>query len=137
MAMLFPSLFVCRHEAACKAGLSYIFTELQLSGCPTLGGGRLLFPFRAGPDKKRLRPLTRRVSASSGAVSVVAGGFFRRQAFKDAMRTYLGIFFLTFGIPVLLIGIGSFFVPPHTEMGALMFGGPFTLLGLYCLLGPD
>jgi hypothetical protein len=60
-----------------------------------------------------------------------------RQAFEDAMRTYLGIFFLTFGIPVLLIGIGSFFVPPHAEMGALMFGGPFTLLGLYCLLGPD
>ncbi len=53
------------------------------------------------------------------------------------MRTYLGIFFLVFGIPVLLIGIGSFFVQPHAEMGALMFGGPFSLLGLYCLLGPD
>jgi hypothetical protein len=81
--------------------------------------------------------LTRWTSAAIGAGSVVAGSFSGGRPCNEAMRTYLGIFFLTFGIPVLLIGIGSFFVPPHTEMGALMFGGPFTLLGLYCLLGPD
>jgi hypothetical protein len=81
--------------------------------------------------------LTPRASAPVGAGLPAAGGLSRGKPCNDAMRTYLGIFFLTFGIPVLLIGIGSFFVPPHTEMGALMFGGPFTLLGLYCLLGPD
>ena len=53
------------------------------------------------------------------------------------MRIYLGILFLVLGIPVLLIGIGSVFVQPHAETSALMFGGPFSLLGLYCLLGPD
>ena len=53
------------------------------------------------------------------------------------MRTFLGIIFLVIGVPTLLISLGTLFGHQTFESGSLFVGGPLSLLGLYCLLGPD
>lgn len=53
------------------------------------------------------------------------------------MRVFIGLFFLFIGIPVFLVAFGSLFYANHFELGALMFGAPLTLVGLYCLFGPE
>jgi len=53
------------------------------------------------------------------------------------MRILLGLVFLVLGIPSLIIAIGTLFGHQHFESGGLFLGAPLTLLGLYCLLGPD
>jgi hypothetical protein len=53
------------------------------------------------------------------------------------MRIFLGILFLVLGVPSLLIALGTMFGHQHFETSALFIGGPFTLLGMYCMFGPD
>ena len=53
------------------------------------------------------------------------------------MRIFLGIVFLVIGVPTLLISLGTLFGAQTFESGSLFVGAPFTLLGLYCLFGPE
>ena len=53
------------------------------------------------------------------------------------MRILFGLLFLVFGIPTLLISFGTLFGHQQFDSAGLFLGGPFTLLGLYCLFGPD
>jgi hypothetical protein len=53
------------------------------------------------------------------------------------MRIFLGLLFLVLGIPTLIIAIGTLFGHQHFEAGGLFLGAPLSLLGFYCLLGPD
>ena len=53
------------------------------------------------------------------------------------MRIFLGIVFLVIGVPLLLISFGTLFGQQHFETGSLFVGAPFSLLGMYCLFGPE
>ena len=53
------------------------------------------------------------------------------------MRIFLGIVFLVIGVPTLLISLGTLFGQQMFESGSLFVGAPFTMLGLYCLFGPE